>query len=146
MLYYPQLTPIPIFGTKTAANVIATSVTLTNAYTGNAKTFPVGGPSELALMWKYTTGTSETGSSLDIQLSVSNDNVNYYILTNESASTGTSTLYSRTFVTGGGAGATAYSQSYRIDVSYKYMKIAVQEAGVSSNYGTLFMEATLAGN
>jgi hypothetical protein len=150
-LVYPVSTPVAIFGTKTlptsgaVPTVIATSATLTNAYTGNVKVLTTGGYSELVVMWKYTTGSGESASSLNIQLLGSNDNNNFYFLTNESATTGTSTLYTRTFNTGGGSAATAYSQSYRIDISYKFMKIQVEETGVSTNYGTLFMEGTLAG-
>lgn len=151
MLAYPNLERFVVFGTKTlpasgaVPTSIATSITLTNAYTGNVKSFATGGNSELVLMWKYTTGTSETGTTLDIQTLCSNDNVNFYNLTNEAASTGTSTLTSRTFAIAGGTGGTAYSNSYRLDITYPFIKIQVQESGVSSNFGTLFMEATLGG-
>jgi hypothetical protein len=151
MLAYPELKVIPIFGTKTlpatgaTPTVIATSATLTAAYSGNAKSFAAGGNSELVVSWKYTTGTGETGTTLDIQVLNSNDNVNFYNTTNESASTGTSTLYTRTFAITGGTGATAYSNSYRLDITYPFIKIQVQEGGVSSNFGTLFMEGTLGG-
>ncbi len=151
MLAYPNLERFVIFGSKTlpatgaVPTVIATSVTLTNAYTGNTKIIQGGGNSELVLMWKYTTGTGESGTTLDIQTLCSNDGVNFYLLTNESASSGTSTLYARTFAMAGGTGATAYTGSYRLDITYPFIKIQVQEAGVSSNYGTLFMEAALGG-
>ena len=144
MLAYPVLKTVPIFGTKNSANAIATTVTLASTYT-NTKTFTGGGNAQLVLFWKYTTGAAEAGTTLDIQMLGSNDNVNYYPTTNESAANGTSTLFARTFAIAGGAGATAYPNSYRIDITYPWIKIQVAESGVNTNYGTLFMEAVLGG-
>lgn len=144
MLYYPNVTPVIWLGTK--AGTTRTSVALTSAYTGNRTTKYVSGFSEMTFDILYTTGTSETGTTLDVRLEHSVDGTNFYILTNEAASAGTSTLTNRTFAFAGGTGGTAYTLSYRLDLSYKYIRVSVQEAGVSSNFGTIFVEGVLAGN
>lgn len=143
MLYYPSVVPVIWLGTKSGTT--RTSVALTTAYTGNRTTKYVSGFSEMTFDILYTTGASETGTTIDVRLEHSVDGTNFYILTNESASAGTSTLTDRTFARAGGAGATAYAFSYRLDISYKYIRLSVQEAGVSSNAGTVFVEGVLAG-
>lgn len=145
MLYYPNTKVFDVIGSTSATHVI-TPATLTVAYTGNTKTLPISGKSEFVFDVKYTTGSSETGTTLDIQVQDSPDNVNFFTITNEAAAAGTSTLTSRTFAYVGGAGSTVYSFSYRLDISYKFLKISVQESGVSSNYGTVYIGAQVAGN
>ncbi len=144
MLYYPNVTPVIWIGTKSGTTI--TAHTLTSAYTGSTATKYVSGFSAMTFDILYTTGTSETGTTLDVQIKHSIDGTNFYTLTNEAASAGTSTLTNRTFAFAGGTGGTAYTLSYRLDTSYKYIKLSVQEAGVSSNYGTVFVEGILAGN
>jgi len=144
MLYYPNVTPVVWLGTKSKTTL--TPVTLTNAYTGNRASKYVSGFSEMTFDVKYTTGSGESGTTVDIILEHSIDNTNFYRLTNESASAGTSTLTQRTFAFAGGAGSTSYYFSYRLDISYKYIRLSAQEAGVSTNYGTIFVEGVLAGN
>lgn len=146
MLYYPNIVPVVWIGTKNVTTFARTSVALTTAYTGNTKTKYVSGMSEMVLDILYTTGASETATTLDVQVQNSEDGTNFYTLTNESSSAGTSTLTARTFALAGGAGATAYAISYRLDISYKYIKVSVQEAGVVTNAGTIFVEGNLAGN
>lgn len=148
MLYYPTTTPQVFVGTKVGSTI--TPWALTNAYqtegtTKPTRSFPSGGFSELVLDVQYTTGGSETNNSVDIILEDSPDNVSWYRLTNEAASSGTSTLTQREFTFVGASAATTYSFSYRIDISYKFLRISCKESGVSSNAGTVFIEGVLAG-
>lgn len=132
-----------IIGTKSGTTY--TPVTLTATNTDNAKVFATGGFSKLNLDVKYTTGATETNNTCDIVLQASPDGTNFFQLTNESASSGTSTLYQRTFTFTGASSATAYSYTVGIDVFYKYVKVLVSEGGVVTNFGTVSIEATLSG-
>ncbi len=143
-LFYPNVTPVVLIGTKTGTT--RTPVTLTNTYTSNYYVLPVSGHAVLTFDVHYTTGASETGTSVNIKVLDSTDKTNFYSLTNESATGGTSTLTDRVFTRAGGAGATSYDYSYRMDITYKYLKIQVAESGVSTNYGTVFIEGVLGGN
>ena len=95
-IIFPVLKVVPILGTKVGTT--QTPVTLTNAYSGNVSgVLTPGGSSELVFDVYYTTGSGEAGTTLDIQVLVGTDGTNFANLTNESASSGTSTLYIRTF-------------------------------------------------
>lgn len=143
MLNYNHQT-FMVLGTKSTANAYS-PVTLTATNTDNAKTFDTGGFSKLNLDIKYTTGSAETNNTCDIVLLGSTDKTNFFQLTNEAASSGTSTLYQRTFTFTGASAATAYSYTLGIDIFYKSMKLLVSEGGVAANFGTVSIEATLSG-
>ena len=142
-LNYKKQILIPVIGTKTLANV-RTSVTLTAAYTGNTKTFKVGGYSKLDLAVLYTMGATETINSIEIQVEASPDGVNFYRVPNESVSGGTSTLTVREF-TFVGTNAAAATISVGLDIFYQYLKISIKETGVVTNFGTAYIEGTLSG-
>lgn len=146
-LYYPTQTAVVLIGTKVGTT--RTAAALTTAYTGNNKVFHTAGYSELVVDISYTTGSGETNNSIEIKLEDSaekvSDAVNFYQLTNESASAGTSTITQREFTFVGAAAATTYNLSYRIDISYPTMKLSVKESGVAANAGTIFVEGTLSG-
>lgn len=147
-LVYPVLQPMVLIGTKSGTT--RTSWDLSSSYqaeggTAPTKSFAVGGASELVIDILYTTGAGETSNSIEIKVEDSQDNVNFYQLTNESASAGTSTLTQREFTFTGAAAATAYSFSYRLDVTYPFMRISCKETGVSANTGTVFIEAIRGG-
>jgi hypothetical protein len=142
-LYYPTQTPVVLIGSKSGTT--RTSSALTAAYTGNTKTFETKGYSVLVLDVLYTTGAGETTNSIEIKLEDSIDRTNFYQLTNESASAGTSTLTAREFTFVGAAAATAYPISYRLDITYPFMKVSVKESGVVTNAGTIFVEGVLGG-
>ncbi len=142
-LHYGVQTPVTLIGSLVGTT--RTPATLTALYAdGSPKIFETGGYSELVLHLNYTVGASETNNSIEIKLEDSNDRTNFYQLTNESASAGTSTLTAREF-TFAGAAATSYPISYRLDVSYKYMRISVKETGVAANFGTVYVDALLSG-
>lgn len=145
MLYYPSIVPVVWLGTKDLTTLARTGVALTGAYTANTATKFVSGFSEMVFDVRYVTGSGETATTLDIQIQNSEDGTNFYLLTNESASAGTSTLTTRTFAFASTSAATTYSFSYRLDISYKYIKVSAQETGVNSNFGTIFIEGNLAG-
>ena len=145
MLYYQSQNPLIIIGSATAAGT-RTGTTLTSAYTGAAKaTFATGSMSKLNLDIAYTTGTSETGTTLAWKVEVSPDNINWYRIQNEAVSTGTSTLSDREWQHAGGTGATTYNIALGIDIFNKYAKVSFKENSVSSNYGSLFCALTLSG-
>lgn len=142
-LFYPNLVTFPIIGTKNGTT--RTAVTLAATYDGSTlKKFPTDGFSEMIVDILYTPGATETANSIEVKLEDSPDNTNFYRLSNESASSGTSTLTAREF-TFVAATAVASTISYRLDISYKYMRIEVKESGVVTNAGTAYVEITLAG-
>lgn len=143
-LSYSRLDPVVWIGTKSGTT--RTSTALTTAYTGNTKTIKTAGYSVMVIDVLYTTGSGETNNSIEIKLEDSVDGTNFYQITNESASGGTSTLTAREFTFVGASAATAYAISYRIDISYTFVKLSVKESGVAANAGTIFVEGVLAGN
>lgn len=142
-LFYRSQDTFPVFGTKTSAGT-RSPATLTAAYTGNTKTFKVGGYSKFNLDVNYTMGATETANTIEIKYEGSPDNVNFYRIPNEAASGGVSTLSARNW-TFTGADAAAATISIGIDIFYKYLKVSVQETGVVTNFGTIYAEGTLSG-
>lgn len=142
MLNYNHQTVV-LIGTKSGTTY--TPATLTALNTDTTKTFETGGFSKMNLAIKYTTGAAETTNTCDIVLQASPDRTNFFQLTNESASSGASTLFQRTFTFTGAAAATVYSYTLGIDIFYKSMKILISEGGVAANFGTVSVEATLSG-
>lgn len=145
MLAYPRLDRVVAVGSKSGTT--RTSSTLTSSYdvTENTKILDTEGYSVFVLDILYTTGSGETNNSIEVRVEGSPDRVNFYRLSNESVSSGTSSLFQREFTFVGASAATAYDLSYRIDISYKHMRLSVKESGVSANAGTAYVEATLAG-
>jgi len=148
MLGYTYQDTIILIGSKSGTT--RTSVALTNAYQAEAagkptKSFRTGGLSKINFGILYTTGTGETNNSIEVKIESSADGTNFYQIPNESVSGGTSTLTQREFTFVGASAATAYSLSLPIDVQDEYIRISVKESGVSSNAGTIFVEATLSG-
>ncbi len=91
-LFYPNVTPVIWIGTKSGTTLTAHA--LTNAYSGSTATKYVSGFSVMTIDVAYTVGAAETNNTCDIQLEHSVDGTNFYILTNEAASAGTSTFVS----------------------------------------------------
>jgi len=145
-LAYKSQYNFPIIGTKNLTTMAVTPVTLTAAYdvANKTKAIEVGGHSKLNLDVKYTMGATETANSIEIRVRVSPDGVNYYRIPNEAVSAGTSTLTKREF-TFVGADAATDTISIGLDIFYKYCEISVKESGVVTNFGTVYVEATLSG-
>ena len=144
MLGYTYQDQLVLIGTKSGTT--RTSATLTAAYTGNTKTFASGAISKINLSILYTTGSGETSNSIEVKVESSPDGTNFYQIPNETVSAGTSTLTQREFTFVGGSAATAYSLSLPLDVQDKYLKISLKESGVVTNYGTIYVEATISGS
>lgn len=146
MLNYQRTDPVVLIGSKSGTT--RTSVALTTGYdvANKTKIFETEGYSELVLDVLYTTGSGETSNSVEIRVEDSVDGTNFYRLSNESASAGTSTITQREFTFVGASAATAYAFSYRLDISYQSMRISVKESGVVTNAGTIFVEGQLSGN
>lgn len=147
-LNYGNHQVVTIIGTKSGTT--RTSWALTSAYqtegtTKPTKTFEVGGFSKMNLDILYTTGAAETNNSIEIKLEGSTDGTNFYQLTNESASSGTSILYQREFTFVGASAATAYAFTLGIDTFYKKVRVSCKETGVAANAGSVYIEATLSG-
>lgn len=144
MLFYQRLDPVVWIGSKSGTT--RTAVTLPTAYDSVVtKTIKTSGYSVAVFDILYTMGAAETTNSIEIKLEDSVDGTNFYRTSNESASTGTSTLYAREF-TFVGTNAAAATISYRIDIAYPFLKVSAKETGVASNAGTVFIEGVLAGN
>jgi hypothetical protein len=148
-LNYPAITSEILIGSKTTA-LARTGIILTNAYQAESatvptKTFETGGYSQCVLDILYTTGGSETSNSIEVKIDSSSDRTNFYQLTNESASGGTSTLTQREFTLVGASAATGYAFSIFLDIAYKYLRVSCKETGVASNYGNVYIEASLSG-
>lgn len=142
---FQSSTPIVCIGSKVGTT--RTSATLTTGYDVATKTkiLPTGGVSKINYSILYTTGSAETNNSIEVRIRTSADGTNFYQIVNESASSGTSTLYQREFTFVGASAATAYAFSLPLDVQDRYMEISVKESGVASNAGTVYVEATLSG-
>ena len=141
-LYYTSQPTFVVIGSKSGTT--RTASTLTAAYTANTKTFEVGAYSKINFDILYTMGATETSNSVEVKIEASPDGTNFYRLANEAISTGTSTLTARTF-SFVGADAAAATISIGLDIWYKYLKFSIQEAGVVTNFGTAYVEATLSG-
>ena len=148
-LFYQNQAIVPLIGSKSSSDVI-TAKTLTASYETESadvatKTFPTGMMSRVEFSIKYTMGASETTNSIEIRLEGGNEGTNFFRLMNDSTSAGTSTLTVREF-TYVGINAAASSVSFGVDIAYKFMRIAIKETGVATNFGTIFCEALLSGN
>ena len=139
---------LTLIGSKSGTN--RSPVSLTASYQTEAvgvptKSFTTGTMAKVQYSILYTTGASEAGTSLDLKVETSPDGTNWYQLLNASASSGTSTIYQREFVFSAGAGGTAYEFSLPLDIQDKYMKVSVKESGVTTNFGTIFVEVVTSG-
>ena len=135
-----------IIGTK-ADDLTRTQVTLETSYqtdesTEAVKTFEVADYDKLNLDVFYSTGAGEAGTSVQTIMEGTNDGTNFYRFSNDSTSGATSTLTQREFNFVPGA-AGNYSYQIPVDVFYKKVRVSFKEAGVSSNAGSVFVEARL---
>ena len=139
-------TTLVLVGTKSGTT--RTSRTLTAAYdvANKTKIFDTGGMSKINFSILYTTGASETSNSIELRIESSPDRTNFYRIPNESVSAGTSTLTQREFTFVGASAATAYDLSLPLDLQDEHMRISVKESGVVTNFGTIYIEATISGS
>lgn len=145
-LLYPSVQTSVLIGVKNETSKARTAVALTAGYdvTNKTKVLPCGSFSKLNLDVLYTMGATETTNSIEIRIRCSNDGVNFYRIPNEAVSGGTSTLTVREF-TFVGADAAAATISIGLDIFYKFVEVSVKETGVVTNFGTVFVDATLCG-
>ena len=144
-LFYNIIQPVAVFGTKSSAFVLSPS-TLTADYADNRKVIAgTAGMSKLDIRYSYTTGASETNNTLSIKIEESSDRTNWFSLMNESASAGTSTLTQRTFSDADNTATATFTSSFGLDIFYDNIRISVKEGGVATNFGTLYMEASILG-
>lgn len=144
-LYYRTQQVHPVFGSRLATTPFTrTSVALTDAYTGNQKVIKTAGFSKMNLDILYTMGATESSNTIEVTIEGSPDGTNFYMLPNESNSSGVSTLYARNW-TFTGTNAAAATISLGLDVFYQWVRISIRETGVVTNAGTVYAEATLSG-
>lgn len=143
-LSYPIQHAMVLVGSKSGTT--RTSVALTDAYDVANKTtiFDTGGMSKVNFDVLYTMGATETSNSIELRIEGSPDRTNFYRIPNEAVSAGTSTLTAREF-TFVGVNAAAATISLGVDIFYKAMRISVKETGVVTNFGTIYIEATVGG-
>ena len=141
-LHYETMVSFPVLGTKSGTT--RTSATLTADYADNTKTFATTGFSKMNLDVLYTMGATETANSIELKFEGSPDGTNFYRIPNEAVSGGTSTLTAREF-TFVGTNAAAATISIGLDIFYNFIKVSTKETGVVTNFGTNYVEATLAG-
>lgn len=141
-LFYPSQQTFVVLGTKVGTT--RTPTALTASYADNIKKFETGSMSKLNLDILYTMGATESANYIELKIEGSPDGTNFYPLPNADTSGAVTTITSRNFKFVG-ADAAAASTSISVDVFYKYVRVSVQEAGVVTNLGTIYIEATLSG-
>lgn len=128
------------------ATKLAVNQTLTNSYvvTNTIGSVFVGGESTATVDFSYTTGTSETGTSLSYIIETSIDESTWVqeTLSTITSSSDAQTNLAHTF--GGGAGSTAYTSQLFFPTTFRYMRVKVKETGVSSHFGTVNVNLTVA--
>lgn len=144
-LRYPIQVKVPLVGSKDASFALTTS-TLTADYADNRKVIESAGMSKLDIRFSYTTGAAETNNSVDILVEESADGTNWFSIVNESVSAGVSTINDRNFNYADNTGSAANKKSsIGLDIFYDKIRVSFKEAGVSSNFGTIYAEGTLLG-
>jgi len=146
-LNYPTSTEVVILGTKNETTKALTPVTLTSALSGNRKEVDgIKGMSKIDIRYSYTTGAAETNNSLNIVVEESSDGVNWFTIANETVSAGSSTLNARTFVNAENTtAANNIKSSIGLDIFYDKLRISCSETGVTTNFGSIYIEASLLG-
>ena len=109
------------------------------------KTFETGGYSRVEFNILYTMGASETANTIQIRLENTIDGTNFYRLPNDSTSGATSTITEREFKFLGTTDGGNSEITIGLDIAYTKMRIAIKEGGVSSNKGSVYVEALLSG-
>jgi len=143
-LAYNSQNSFAVIGSKSGTTL--TSVALTASYdvANKTKIFETAGFSKVNFDVLYTMGATETANSIELRIDQSSDGTNFYRIPNESVSGGTSTLTVREF-TFVGADAAAATISIGLDIFYKFVRISAKESGKATNFGTVYVEATLSG-
>lgn len=147
-LYYSTQSTLILIGslsgtTRTAIEMESTyqSESVTEA----TKTFDTGGFSRVEFNFLYTMGGSETANSIQVILENSTDGTNFYRLPNDTTSGATSTITEREFTYVGTTDGGNSEVTIGLDIAYTKMRISVKEGGVSSNKGSVYVEALLSG-
>ena len=127
---------------------ILSAVTLTNAYTGNVSAdLLVEGMVAINLLVSYTTGSGETNNTLQVKLDFPDADSNDHQYTNQTASTGTTTVVQNEFscTDNTGGGTTKLYNIGPININNKKLKISVKETGVASNAGICTLKLVVGG-
>ena len=147
-LNYPIQTQNILIGTLSGTTRTAIEMESTyqnESITEATKTFETGGYSRVEFAILYSMGASETANSIQIRLEWSTDGTNFYRLPNDSTSGATSTITEREFTYLGTTDGGNSEVAIGIDIAYNIMRIAFKESGVSSNKGSVYVEALLSG-
>lgn len=146
-LNYCIIQKFPVIGTKNDTTFALTPATLTASAAGNQKVIDgVAGMSKFDLRYSYTTGAAETSNAVNIVIEESADGTNWFTISNETVSGGTSNLAARTFVNSDNTGgATNIKASLGLDIFYDKLRVSFFETGVVTNFGTIYAEASILG-
>ena len=147
-LYYATQTTFQLIGT--ISGTTRTAIEIENTYqaestTEATKTFDTGGYTRVDFNILYTMGGSETANSIQVILETTIDGTNFYRLPNDSTSGATSTITEREFTYLGTTDGGNSELTLGVDIAYKAMRISIKESGVSSNKGSVYVEALLSG-
>lgn len=147
-LEYTTQRPIVLIGSLSGTTRTAIEMESTyqaESITEATKTFETGGYSRIEFNILYTMGASETANSIQIRLENTIDGTNFYRLPNDSTSGATSTITEREFTYLGTTDGGNSEVTIGFDIAYTKMRIAIKEGGVSSNKGSVYVEALLSG-
>jgi len=120
------------------------TLTGTYAITSLMGAFAITEESIATLDIVYTTGASETASALQFYVEYSYDGSTWVKESYQDLVSGVNTLAPVTHKVAGGAGGTAYTSQYLIPLCSRNARVYVEETGVSSNFGTVTIVATVA--
>lgn len=126
---------------KLAVNQVLTASYVVTSTVGSSL---VKGESTAALDVLYTTGASETATTLYLQIETSINEIDWVPETVSTVASGESIETPLPHKLAGGAGSTSYSMQVVVPMSYMYMRVKVKESGVSSNFGTVSVNLTTA--
>lgn len=142
---FQSIVPETLIGKKVGTTITGNLLTNAIGGAGNTATFSTGTMSKINFSFNYQLGSGETTNVLNVVLSTSADGTNYYQSLNNSVTTGTTTIYQAIYQFTGATATSPYTFSMPIDVADRYIQIQLYESGVSSNYGTCYVEVTTSG-
>lgn len=115
------------------------NVLLTASSADNRFVMDVSGMAKLTLDVDYARGAAEANSDLFFSIEHSTDGTNWYALTIDTTSTA-SILTAREWSI-----EATNKLSVILDIAYKFVRISLREANVSTNFGRVTMNATVSG-
>ena len=127
----------------TKSSIPLPQTTLTNAFSVIGSPLLIAQESMLSLNVSYTTGASETASTLELQAEFSADGENNWVPESlGTAAMGITTLTPNILKVVGGTGSTTYRFKYFLPNCSRYLRISALESGVITNFGSVLITIT----